>query len=76
MNQATGHACQHYPVPVPSQDKLGGCGRKGILHKIGWMKDVGAPTVRMGWHPDGASATVLSLHHKIQKMVKSNGRSL
>jgi len=24
MNQATGNAMQHIPVPVPSKDKLGG----------------------------------------------------
>jgi len=28
-NQATGYASQHIPVPVPSQDKLGGLQQEG-----------------------------------------------
>jgi len=32
-----------------------GCSRKGIPHKKWGMKEVGAPIIRMGWHPDGLS---------------------
>ena len=28
-NQATGYASQHYSVPVPSKDKLGGLWQEG-----------------------------------------------
>jgi len=40
-NQATGYASQHYLVPVPSQDKLGGLWQKGIQHKNWRMMEVG-----------------------------------
>ena len=51
-NQATGHASQHYSVPVPSRGKLGGLRQKG---QWGMTELVRAPIVRMGWRPDGLS---------------------
>jgi len=44
-----------YLVPVPSQDKWEGCGRKGIRHKIGGMMEVGASIVQISWSPAGLS---------------------
>ena len=62
-------ASQCYSVPVPSQDKLEGCGKKGIRRKNAGMMEVGAPLLRTGWRPPHVSATasiIIQLHHKIQ----------
>jgi len=42
-----------YFVPVPSQDKLGGCARKGIRHKKVGMAEVVAPMSGWGGSPSG-----------------------
>jgi len=45
-------------VPAPSQDKLGGCGRKGIrgIQREKWgIREVGHWLVRMEWCPAGLS---------------------
>jgi len=36
-DQATGCASQHYSLPVPSQDKLGGLRQKAFGIKLGMM---------------------------------------
>jgi len=62
-------ASQRYSVPVPSQDKLEGCGKKGIRRKNAGMMEVGAPLLRTGWRPPHVGATasiIIQLHHKIQ----------
>jgi len=48
-----GHSIQHIPVPVPSQDKLGGSGRKGIWRKNGGEIDGGGLLIG----PDGVALT-------------------
>jgi len=43
---------QHIPVPVPSQDKWEGCGRKGMQRKNRWI-DGGGLLIS----PDGVAPT-------------------
>ena len=68
LNQAT--------MPVPSQDKLGGCGRNSIRRKNGGMRHVGRWLVRMEWRQLDCRCVCLwylPLHHKVHKI--SSGTS-
>jgi len=40
LTKPRGYAVQHIPVPVPSQDKLGGLQQEGIRHKNGGLMEV------------------------------------
>jgi len=66
LNQAT--------MPVPSQDKLGGCGRNSIWRKNGEMRHVGRWLVQMsGTQPDCHCVCLwyLPLQHKVHKKISS-----
>jgi len=53
-----------YLVPVPRQDKLGGCARKGIRRKNGGMAEMGATICldRAAVHLDCWCACLCYLH--------------
>jgi len=48
-----GFAIWHDSVPVPSQDKVEGCSRMGIMLKMVRMVEAESLETHINWHPIG-----------------------